>query len=112
MNPTTRLHCNRVVVYSQPMSNTDANAALIKILAPALPETFTVTATPYAGVDVRVKPEYALNDRCDMVGVIDDDGTLRVVHMTHNRVIRGEVKLSGSMIGLLPAVVLEIIDAF
>lgn len=96
------------------MSNNDAaaNAALIDTLALTLPEAFTVTATPYAGVDVHVKPEFALNGRCDMVGVIRDDETIRVVHMTHNRVIRGEVELSGSMIGLLPAVVREIIDAF
>ncbi|OCB43674.1 hypothetical protein A5721_23915 [Mycobacterium vulneris] len=92
------------------MSN--SNAALIDALAPALPEAFTVTATPYAGVDVHVKPEFALNDRCDIVGVMRDDDTIRVVHMTHNRVIRGEVKLSGTMTGLLTTVVLNIIETF
>lgn len=110
MSSTARLHRNRAVVYSQPMNNNDA--ALIDALAHALPETFTVTATPYAGVDVHVKPEYALNDRCDIVGVMRDDIDIRVVHMTHNRVIRGEVKLSGTMTGLLPTVVRNIVDTF
>jgi hypothetical protein len=89
-----------------------AYADLIDTLAHTIPDTFAVVATPYAGVDVRVKPEYALNDRTDIVGVMRDDNTIRVVHMTHNRVIRGEVKLSGTMTGLLPTVVRNIIEAF
>lgn len=94
------------------MSNNDATAALIDSLALALPETFAVTTTPYAGVDVRVKPEYALNDHTDAVRVMRDDETLRVLHTTHNGVICGEVKLSGTMTGLLTTVVLNIIEAF
>lgn len=65
-----------------------------------------------AAVEVKVRPECALRRDVDMVRVIEDDGTYLVIHMTHNEVIRGELRLSGSMTGLLSTVVREIVEGF
>lgn len=92
--------------------NTDTTAALIDTLTFAVPDTFTVAANTYGGVDIRVDPKAALRADVDFVRVIRDDNVLRVLHMTHNEVLRGEVTLTGSMTGLLAAVVRNIVEAF
>ena len=84
-------------------------AALDLITVPA---NFIAIANRWGGVDVRVRPEYALRTDVDFVRVTEDDGTYLVIHMTHNEVIRGEARLSNSLTGLLSAMVREIVECF
>ena len=72
---------------------------------------FFVTETPRGWVDIHVHPERALRDKLDFVRVVEDDGTFRVISLTHNEILKGKVTLSGSMAGLLLTVVREILDA-
>lgn len=77
----------------------------------AVPD-FYATIRVGEGIDVTVRPESRLRDDLDFVRVLEDDGDYRVLHLTHNEVLRGEVRLSGSLTGMLSTVVGEIIEGF
>ncbi|SLE16140.1 Uncharacterised protein [Mycobacteroides abscessus subsp. bolletii] len=76
-------------------------------LAADLGSDFQVTTTPQGWTEVRVRPERAIGDKIDFVRIVTDDSTYRLIHLTHNAVCKGVATFSGSMIGLLPAVVRE-----
>lgn len=82
----------------------------------SIPAEFAVHIHPVgpysAVVDVKVRPECAIRPNVDIVRVIEDDGTYRIIHMTHNEVTRGEVRLSGSLTGMLGTVVRELVEGF
>lgn len=94
------------VLYTRGMTQNSTAADLTA----ALPDFF-VTETPRGWVDIHVHPERALRDNLDFVRVVEDDGTFRVISLTHNEILKGEVTLSGSMTGLLLTVVREILEA-
>lgn len=89
-------------------------AAMVENSIPAAFAVHIHPVGPYSAVvDVKVRPEaIGPAGHCDMVRVIEDDGTYRVIHMTHNEVTRGEMRLSGSMTGLLGTVVRELVEGF
>lgn len=81
---------------------------IIENLTASIPFTCYATANRWGGVDIKVHPSNALRHHLDFVRVAEDDGTYRVIHFTHNEVIRGEATFSNSLVGLLSTVVNDI----
>ena len=77
-----------------------------------VPDAFQVIDVKADWTEVRVRPECAIRPNVDFVRIVRDDETLYVHHMNHHGVSRGTVSLSGSMAGLLSAVVTEIVEGF
>ena len=86
----------------------------LDVLRSAVGPAFQVTTSRGGHIaDVTVRPEsVGPSGKCDMVRVIEDDGTYRVIHMTHNQVERGEIHLRGSLTGMLGTVVRELTETF
>lgn len=66
--------------------------------------------TSESWTDIRVRPERALRDDLDFIRVLADDATYRVLHMTHNGALLGEVALSGSSTGMLHMLIRELAE--
>ena len=81
-------------------------------LADALAPAFHVTTTEQGWIEVRVSGAWALSDKLDFVrAVILDDHHVRLIHLTHNEICKGEASFSGSMLAYLPALVREFCEA-
>lgn len=77
-------------------------------------DRYTVTPSPRGinGLDVHNNPLRQINRaaKLDFLRLIEDDGTWQVIHLTHNEVIKGESRFSGSMLGWIPSVVDEFFE--
>lgn len=95
------------------MSTTDTTTPLAAQIEAVLPFGWVVVIhRAGAVIDVRPNPATARNKLADMVRIIADDGTYRVAHLTHNEVLCGEARLSGSLTAMVPSVVANMVEAF
>ena len=80
-------------------------------LSATLGDSYAVTTTERGWVEVRVNPATALRDKLDFIRIVNDDGTLRVIHLTHNEVLRGEATFNNSLTGFMPTFVREMCES-
>lgn len=90
--------------------DTAASIGVAEQLDDTLSHGFVVNVTDRGWVEVRVRPEYALRDNLDFMRVVVEDAeadAYKLVHLTHNEVIKGEARVSNDLAWLLPTMVRE-----
>lgn len=87
-------------------------AELTSIVALTRPSYQVVArlGTNAQAIDIKQRPEFGTTS--DMVRVIEDDGEYRIIHMTHNEVIKGEARLSHSLTGFVGTMVQQLVEGF
>lgn len=91
------------------MRNTDITADVAAVLG----TSYQVTTNKRGWIDIRVNPANAIGDptKFDFLRIAQDDNVYRLIHLSHNEVIKGEANFSNSMTGFLPALVLEFCES-
>lgn len=77
-------------------------------LAAELGNTYAVTSTQQGWIEIRLNPEVTLRGGLEFVRIlVTDVRNYRLVHLTSNEVLKGEITFIGTMCAYLPALVRE-----
>lgn len=96
------------------MSNATTPEALAADITATLGASYKVTVNDRGWIDIKVNPANAIGDptKFDFFRIaIEDEAYYRVIHLTHNEVLRGDMTLTNSMTGLLHAAIRELCDS-
>lgn len=82
------------------------------LLAAGTQDRYLVAISEWGEIDVRNNPARQINPaaKLDFLRLVNDDGQWKLIHLTHNEVIKGEATLSNSFVGALYGMVSDFFD--